>query len=57
MIKHKQILTNLLEFKLADFEEIDLLISVLDKKTIRKLIMNLNSKSGDEVFIAIEWSQ
>ena len=56
MIKHKQILANLVEFKLVDFEEVDSPISALDNKTIRELIMNLKSKSGDEIFAAIEQS-
>ena len=57
IIKHKQILANLVEFKLVDFEEVDLLISVLDNKTIRELIMNLKSKSGDQIFVTIKQSQ
>ena len=56
MIKHKQILANLVEFKLVDFEEVDSPISALDNKTIRELIMNLKLKSGDKIFIAIEQS-
>ena len=39
-----------------DFEEVDSLISMLDNKTIRELIMNLEYKSSDKILIAIEWS-
>ena len=56
MIKHKQILANLVEFKLVDFEEVDLLIGALDNKTIRELIMNLDFKSENKIFITIEIS-
>ena len=56
MIKYEKILANLVELKLVDFEEVDSPISVLDKKIIRELIMNLESKSGDKIFITIEWS-
>ena len=55
-MKYKQILANLVEFKLVDFKEVDSLIGVLDKNLIRELIMNLQSKSGDKIFIAIEQS-
>ena len=56
MMMHGQVLANLVEFKLTDFEDIDLSIKNLDNKTIRELIMNLESKSGDKIFIAIERS-
>ena len=55
IIKHKQILANPVEFKLVDCEEVDLLISILNNKKIRELIMNLKSKSGDKIFIIIKW--
>ena len=51
-----QVLANLVEFKLTDFEDIDSLIKNLDNKTIRELIMNLEFKSGDKIFIIIERS-
>ena len=54
MMMHGQVLANLVEFKLTDFEDIDSLIKNLDNKMIRELIMNLESKSGDKIFIAIE---
>ena len=56
MIKHKQILANLVEFKLVDFEEVDSLISIEDNKTIRELIMNSKSKSENKIFLVIEQS-
>ena len=49
-------LANLVEFKLIDFEDINSSIKNLDNKMIRELIMNLESKSSDKIFIAIEWS-
>ena len=57
MIKYKQILANLVEFKLVDFEEVDSPISMIDNKIIRELIMNLKSKSGNKIFITIKQSQ
>ena len=56
MIMYGQVLANLIEFKLIDFEDINSLIKNLDNKIIRELIMNLESKSSDKIFIAIEWS-
>ena len=55
MIKHRQVFANLVEFKLTDFEDINSSIKNLENKTIRELIMNLESKTGDKIFIAIEW--
>ena len=51
---HSQVLANLVEYKLTDFEDIDSSIKNLDNKTIRELIMTLESKSSDKIFIAIE---
>ena len=56
MVMHSQVLANLVEYKLTDFEDIDSSIKNLDNKTIRELIMNLESKSSDKIFIAIERS-
>ena len=53
---HGKVLANFVEFKLTDFEDIDSLIKNLENKIIRELIMNLESKSGDKIFIAIERS-
>ena len=54
MMKHRQVLANLVELKLTDFEEIDSPIKNLENKTIRQLIMNLKSKNGDKLYIAVE---
>ena len=54
MMKHRQVLANLVEFKLTDFEEIYSPIKNLENKTIRQLIMNLKSKNGDKLYIAVE---
>ena len=51
-----QVLANLVEFKLTDFEDIDSSIKNLDNKMIRELIMNLESKSSKKIFITIKWS-
>ena len=56
MMMHSQVLANLVEYKLTDFEDIDSSIKNLDNKTIRELIMNLESKSSDKIFIAIKRS-
>ena len=56
MMMHGQVLANLVEYKLTDFEDIDSSIKNLDNKTIRELIITLESKSSDKIFIAIEWS-
>ena len=56
MIKHKQVLANLVEFKLIEFEEIDLPISNLENKIIRKLIIDLKTEGKEKIFIAIERS-
>ena len=53
-MKHKQVLSNLVEFKLAGFEEIHSLINALGNKTIRQLVMELKIEGGDKIFIAIE---
>ena len=44
MIVHKQVLANLVELKLIDFENIDSPIKALEGKMIRKLIIDLESK-------------
>ena len=49
-------LANLVEFKLIEFEEIDSLISNLENKTIRQLIMDLETEGKEKIFIAIERS-
>ena len=41
MMAHKQVLSILVDVKLADFEDVDSPIKVLNDKTIRGLIMNL----------------
>ena len=54
MMKHKQVLANIVEFKLTNFQEIDSPISDLQGKTIRQLIMDLRTKDGETIFIAAE---
>ena len=55
-MKYKQVLANLVEFKLVEFEDIDSPISSLKNKTIRKIIMELETEGGNKMFIAIERS-
>ena len=56
MIKHKQVLANLVDFKLTEFEEINLPIRDLNDRTIRQLIMDLKTESRETIFITIERS-
>ena len=56
MMKHKQALTNLLDFKLVEFDQIDSPISDLEGTTIRQLIMNLETRGRETIFIVIERS-
>ena len=56
MMKYWQVLANLVEFKLTDFEEIDSPIKNLENKTAHQIIMNLKSKSGDKLYVTIERS-
>ena len=56
MMIYGQVLANLVEFKLIDFEDISSPIKNLENKIIRELIMNLEFKSSDKFFIAIERS-
>ena len=54
MIKSRQVLANLVEFKLIEFKEIDALTKLIKNKTIYEPIMDLKSEGGDKLFIAIE---
>ena len=54
MMKHKQVLANLIDLKLPDFQEIDSPINKLQGKTIRQLIMDLKTDKGDTMFIVVE---
>ena len=55
-IKHKQVMANLVDLKMNDLDTIDSPIRSLKNKTLRQLIMNLASASGEKLFIAIERS-
>ena len=55
-IKHKQVMANLVDLKMNDFDTIDSPIRSLKNKTLRQLIMNLASASGEQLFITIERS-
>ena len=56
MIKHKQVMANLVDHKLTEFTEIDSPISTVEGKTIRQLIMELKTTKGQTMFVAIEKS-
>ena len=45
-VKHKQVMSNLVDFKMCDLDTIDSPIRSLENKTLRSLIMDLKSKSG-----------
>ena len=45
---------NLIEFKVVEFKEIDSLINALGDKTIRQLIMKLETKDGNTMFVGIK---
>ena len=45
MLKHKQVLANLVDVKLNEFKDINLTISIVKNKTFRKLIMDLKTTS------------
>ena len=56
MMKYKQVLGDLVDFKIPEFEEIDSCISTLENKIIRKLTMDLETEHRKKIFIAIERS-
>jgi len=56
MIKHKQVMANLVDHNLTEFTDIDSPISTVEGKTIRQLIMELKTKEGQTMFVAIEKS-
>jgi len=56
MIKHKQVMANLVDHKLTEFTDIDSPISTVEGKTIRQLIVELKTKEGQTMFVAIEKS-
>ena len=49
-------MANLIEYKALDFNDIDIPIRALEGRTIRKLIIDLEEKEGDKIFIVIEQS-
>ena len=53
MVRHKEVMANLIECKVLDFNNINTLIRALERRTIRKLIIDLEEKEEDKVFIAI----
>ena len=56
ILKHKQVLANLADFKLNEFEDIDSPIGTVKNQTFRQLIMDLKTASGEKIFAAIERS-
>ena len=57
MLKHKQVLANLVDFKLNEFEDMHSPISTVKNQTFRQLIIDLKTTSGEKIFAAIERSQ
>ena len=56
MIKHKQVLVNLVDLKLTKFEKIDSPINALEDKVIRRLIIELKTEGQNKILIAIKSS-
>ena len=56
MMKHEQVLVNLVELKLRYFEETGLPFFALDNKIIRQLIMDLETTCRNNAFITMERS-
>lgn len=54
MTAHMQLLSSLVELKLADFEDIISPIKALEVKTIRVLFMNLKATKGNKLCTVIE---
>ena len=54
MNMHRQVLNNIVELEVLDVENIDKPIGTLENKTMRELIMNIESKEGDKLYAAIE---
>ena len=54
MMKHEQVLINLIELKLVEFKEIDFLVNALGDKAIRQLIMKLTTTSRDAMLMFIK---
>ena len=50
-LKHKQVMANLVDLKMNNLDTIDSPIRSLKNKTLRQLIMNLSSASGEQLFI------
>ena len=55
IVRHKWVIANLIKYKALDFNDNNISIRALDRRTIRKLIMDLEGREGDKVFIAIEY--
>ena len=51
---YKQVLANVVDLKLSNFENINLLMKVLEETLIRELIISLSSQNRDKLLIAIE---
>ena len=56
VVKHKQVLNNIVNFRMVEIDNINSPIKKLEHKMLRKLIMNIKTVSGERVFLAIEKS-
>ena len=54
MTKCKQVVANVVEFKVSVFNEINELVSDLEEETLRISTMSLERKGEDMMFVAIE---
>ena len=55
MVRHKKVMANLIEYKVLDFDDIDIPNRSLEGRTIRKIIIDLGGKKDNKVFIAIKY--
>ena len=55
--KHKQVLNNIVDFRMSEVENINSPIKKLDYKILYELIMNMKTILGERVFLAIKKSQ
>ena len=53
-MKHKQILNNIVDFRIIEVDNINSLIKKLEYKIIHKLIMNIKTLFEEKIFLAIK---
>ena len=53
VVKHKQVLNNIVNFRMTEVDNINLLIKKLEYKMLHELIIDIKILSGERVFLAI----